>query len=185
MESFHQVFPPKPCMHLSCPSYCYMPCPTRASWFDDLINIWWWVESVKLLTVWSSQLPCYIVPLRLQYFPQHLLNTLSLCSSLNVRNQTLHPYKTRGKFTILCTLIYIFWIANWKIKDSAPNDSKDFLTSNCSGIMNFPPNFSLTKYKREMTSSPTMLYHQIHFYACSFQNWCQIFSTGTHIVPIL
>jgi len=37
-------------------------------------------------------------------------------------------------------LIFIFWIANWKIKDSAPNDSKDSLTSNCSGILNFTPN---------------------------------------------
>jgi hypothetical protein len=29
-------------------------------------------------------------------------NTLSLCSSLNVRDQVLHPYRTTGK-TIICT----------------------------------------------------------------------------------
>jgi hypothetical protein len=29
-------------------------------------------------------------------------------------------------------LILIFWIASWKIKDSAPNDSKHSLTSICS-----------------------------------------------------
>jgi hypothetical protein len=36
------------------------------------------------------------------------LNTLSLCSSLNVRNQTLDPYKIRGKITVLCFLIFMF-----------------------------------------------------------------------------
>jgi len=90
------------------PHMWHMPCPSHASWFDLLINIWWWVESVQLLTLWSSHLPCYLVPLSPYIFPQHLLNTLSLCSSLNVRNQTLDPYKIRGKITILCFLIFMF-----------------------------------------------------------------------------
>jgi len=104
IRSFHQ----NPICIFLVPHMCHMPYPSNASWFDHLINIWWWVESVKLLTVWSSQLPCYLVPLRPMYFPQHLSNILSLCSSLSVRNQTSHPYKTRGKITILCVLIFMF-----------------------------------------------------------------------------
>jgi len=41
-------------------------------------------------------------------------NTLSLCSSQNVRDQVSHPHETTGKTTSLCILSFIFWIANWK-----------------------------------------------------------------------
>ncbi|PNF43690.1 hypothetical protein B7P43_G14620 [Cryptotermes secundus] len=34
-------------------------------------------------------------------------NTLSLCSSLNVRDQVLHPYRTTGKI-VMCILIFMF-----------------------------------------------------------------------------
>ena len=51
-------------------------------------------------------------------------NTLSLHSSLNMRNQISHPYKTRGKIIVLYILNFIFCIANWKTKDSAMNDRK-------------------------------------------------------------
>jgi hypothetical protein len=36
-------------------------------------------------------------------------NTLSLCSSLNIRDQVSHPYKTKGKILVLCILILIFF----------------------------------------------------------------------------
>jgi hypothetical protein len=35
-------------------------------------------------------------------------NTLSLCASLNVREQVSHPYRTTGKITVVCILIVIF-----------------------------------------------------------------------------
>jgi hypothetical protein len=35
-------------------------------------------------------------------------NILSLCSSYNVRDQVLQPYKTTGKSIILYVLIFIF-----------------------------------------------------------------------------
>src|SRR5215470_7812922 len=38
-------------------------------------------------------------------------NTLSLCSSLSVRDQVSHPYKTTGKTTVLYTLILITVLA--------------------------------------------------------------------------
>jgi hypothetical protein len=35
-------------------------------------------------------------------------NTLSLCSSLNVRDQVSHPYRTTGKIIVLYILIFTF-----------------------------------------------------------------------------
>jgi hypothetical protein len=49
-----------------------------------------------------------------------------------VRDQFSHPYKTTGKITVLCTLIFVFLDSNLKTKDSAPNDSKHCPTSFCS-----------------------------------------------------
>jgi hypothetical protein len=34
-------------------------------------------------------------------------NTLSLCSSLNVRDKVLHPYRTTGKIILLYILIFV------------------------------------------------------------------------------
>jgi hypothetical protein len=48
-------------------------------------------------------------------------NTLSLCSSLNVRDQLSHPHKTTGRIMVLCILIFT---AGGKTKDSGPNGSK-------------------------------------------------------------
>ena len=59
-------------------------------------------------------------------------NTLSLCSSLNVSDQVSHPYRTTGKIIVLYILVLNFSIADWKTKDSAPNDSKHSLASFCS-----------------------------------------------------
>ena len=50
-------------------------------------------------------------------------NTLNLRSSLNVSDHVLHPYKRTGKIRFLYIFILNFWIATWKTKDSAPNDS--------------------------------------------------------------
>jgi len=47
-------------------------------------------------------------------------NTLSLHSSTNVNDQVSHPYKATGKIIVLYILIFIFFIANWKTKTSAP-----------------------------------------------------------------
>jgi hypothetical protein len=58
-------------------------------------------------------------------FPSTLFsNTLSLCSSLNVRDQVSHPYRTTGKITVLHILIFKFLTADEKTKGSGPNGSK-------------------------------------------------------------
>jgi hypothetical protein len=49
--------------------------------------------------------------------------TLSLHSSLIMSDQVSHPYKTTDKIIVLVSTLH-FSIANWKIKDSAPNDRK-------------------------------------------------------------
>ena len=64
--------------------------------------------------------------------PNILLNTLSPRSSLSVSDQVSHPYKTIGKIIVLYILIFKFLDNNRKTRDSAPNDSKHSLTSNCS-----------------------------------------------------
>jgi hypothetical protein len=41
------------------------------------------------------------LPFRSKYPPQHsVLKTLSLCSSLKVRDQVSHPYSTTAKITV-------------------------------------------------------------------------------------
>jgi hypothetical protein len=53
-----------------------------------------------------------------KYSPQHLFaNTLSLCSSLNVRDQVSHPYRTTGKIIIL-------YILNGMFLDSRREDKR-------------------------------------------------------------
>ena len=59
-------------------------------------------------------------------------DTLSPRSSLHVSDQVSHPHKTTGKIMVLSILIFKFLVANWKTKDSAPNDSKQSLTFICS-----------------------------------------------------
>jgi hypothetical protein len=53
--------------------------------------------------------------------------TLSLCSSLKVRDQVSHPYRTTGKITVLFILIFSFLIWDVKTKDFGRNDNKHSL----------------------------------------------------------
>jgi hypothetical protein len=47
VDSFPQIYPPKPCMHLSSPHMCYMPCVSQSS----LFNHRWGVQGIKLNAV--------------------------------------------------------------------------------------------------------------------------------------
>ena len=109
---------------------CTSPVPVRASWparliLLDLITRTIFGEQYRSLTsalLWFSVLPCYLVPLRPKYSPQHpVLNTLSLRSSLNVSNQVSHPYTTSGKIIVLYIFSLYFWIEKWKTKYSPSN----------------------------------------------------------------
>jgi hypothetical protein len=75
---------------LSSPYTCYMPSPSHSPWLDPN-NIWWAVQIMKLLIMKFSPLPCYLVPLRPKYSPQHRIlrhpqrlkcNTGKVCNCL-------------------------------------------------------------------------------------------------------
>jgi hypothetical protein len=58
---------------------------------------------------------CNFPSLNSIYSPQHLIfKHLNLCSSLRVRDQVSHPYKTRGKLQSLFILIVKFLDRNAK-----------------------------------------------------------------------
>jgi hypothetical protein len=61
-------------------------------------DIWWVVQLLKLLTMHSSPLPCYLVPLRPKYLPQHPIMYNDMTSMLTC--QHAEPYQ------ILKTLLY-------------------------------------------------------------------------------
>jgi hypothetical protein len=66
-------------------------------------------EAYKL---WSSSLCSLVQPPATSSLlgPNILLfsNTLNLCSSLSVRDQVSHPYKTTGKIIVSYILIFMF-----------------------------------------------------------------------------
>ena len=90
----------------------------------------------------SSPLPCYLVPLRPKYSPQHpVLEHPKLSSPLNVSDQVSHPHKT-GKMIVMCNLIFIFLYS--KLEDeSATNESHQ-----------------TTQYKLRQQPQPTTAYEQ-------------------------
>jgi hypothetical protein len=64
---------------------------------------------MKFLVMQLPPISCHFNSLRSKYSPQHpVLQHLSLCSSLNVRDQVLHPYRTTGKIIVLYILIFMF-----------------------------------------------------------------------------
>jgi hypothetical protein len=67
------------------------------------------VQNMKLLVVYSSPLPCYLIRLRPRYCiicNTIFSETLSLYSSLSSKDHVLHPYKTTGKIIVLFILSF-------------------------------------------------------------------------------
>jgi hypothetical protein len=64
---------------------------------------------MELLVMQFSPTSYYFISLRTNILLSALFsNTLSLCSSLNVRDQVLHAYRNIGKIIVLYILIFIF-----------------------------------------------------------------------------
>jgi hypothetical protein len=76
-----------------------MPRPSHSSWFDHHNNIWCSSPLCSLVKIPATSSHLGLNSL----FSTLFSNALSLCSSLSVRDQLAHPYKTTGK--IVCILI--------------------------------------------------------------------------------
>jgi hypothetical protein len=86
-----------------------MPCPSHPPWLYHPHYIWRRLQRSSSLYS-SLQLPI-ISPL---FGPNIVLSTLfcnnfGLCSSLNVRDQVSHPYKTTDKIIVSYVLILKFF----------------------------------------------------------------------------
>jgi hypothetical protein len=85
---------------------CYMPCPSHPPSLDHSDYTWRRVQVMKLLSMQLSPTFRHSSP----FGPNILLstlfsNTLTVCSSLNVRDQISHPYRTTRKIIVLYILI--------------------------------------------------------------------------------
>jgi hypothetical protein len=64
---------------------------------------------MKFLTVQLPPFSRHLIPLRSKYSSQNpVLNTLSLCFYLSVRDKVSHPYKTTGRIMVLYILTFTF-----------------------------------------------------------------------------
>jgi hypothetical protein len=59
----------------------------------------------------------------------YFFNAFSLRSSLNVRDQVLHPNKTTGKITVLYILVFIFSYGKMEDKTFCAEQQRASLTS--------------------------------------------------------
>ena len=75
------------------PHTCYVPCPSHSSLFYHPHNIGWAVRVIKFLIMYFSSLPCYIIPLRPKYYPQHPI--------LENPKPTFLPQCERPRFTTI------------------------------------------------------------------------------------
>jgi hypothetical protein len=82
-------------------------------WPDYSNYTWRRVHIMKLLVTQFSPFTGQLIPLRSKYPPQHLLSN-SLCSSLNVRDQVSHPYRTTAKIIFLYILMFKFFDSRWE-----------------------------------------------------------------------
>jgi hypothetical protein len=80
------------------PPASHMSRPSHPPWFNHGNNIPLGIQAMKFIIMqfypWSVFLP---------------IRCLSICSSLEKRDQVTHPYSTTGKITVLCILIFSFF----------------------------------------------------------------------------
>jgi hypothetical protein len=106
-----------------------MSCPSHPPWFDHL-------NFGEVYKLWSSLQRLLQPPTTSSVLGPNIListlfsNNLNLCSSLSVRDQISHPYKTYGVIMVLYILICKFLEMKWD--NSEQNGSKHFPNLMCS-----------------------------------------------------
>jgi hypothetical protein len=98
---FPSDFPHQNPVHFTLLSHaCHMSRPPHSPSFDLPNDILGWVQALHCATysVLPSPYPTLVL----------FSNTLSLCSSLSVRDQVSHPYKTTGRIMVLYILTFTF-----------------------------------------------------------------------------
>ena len=86
-------------------SHICATCPAHLTLFYLITRII--LEIIKLLVMQSSWLHWYLLGPNV-FLSTPFSNTLSLCSSLSVRDRVSRPYKTTGKIVVLNILIIMF-----------------------------------------------------------------------------
>jgi hypothetical protein len=118
--------------HLRCTPR--LPHPLR---LDNPNDTWRKLQVMKLFVMQFSPPSRHFIPLRCKYSPQHpVLDTINLCSSLNVRDLVSHTYRTTGKiiYSPLCSIIFNFSTAEDKTEGSGLNGSMHYQNSMSSWI---------------------------------------------------
>ena len=82
----------------------YMLRPLHSSRYDHWNDNGWGLRIIKLLIVYFSPLPCYLVPFTTNILNTLFSNNLSLRSFLNVNDQVSHSYKTTCRYSYIYTL---------------------------------------------------------------------------------
>jgi hypothetical protein len=128
---------------------CIPPRPMRATFFAHPLlndsNYTW--QTVQIMKLFIMQFPQSSITLSL-FGPNILLsilvsNTLRLCSSLNVRDQVSHPYKTTGKIIFLHIFIFYSFRQQMKRKQVRncalfPHKSNFYLLLSSPNILTLP-----------------------------------------------
>jgi hypothetical protein len=71
---------------------------------------------MKFPAMQLTPLSHYFIPLGPDILNTLFSSTLSLLSSLNVRDQVSHPYKTTGRILVLCILVKTVNLKYFKVK---------------------------------------------------------------------
>jgi hypothetical protein len=110
VDSFPLAIPPITNKRSSSPYSCYMLLPSHPPRLDYSNYTWRRVQIMKLLVMQFSPPSRHLIPLGPNILLSILFsNTLSLCSSLNVRDRVSHSYRTTGKIIVLYVLILKFF----------------------------------------------------------------------------
>jgi hypothetical protein len=161
-----------------------MHCPSHSSQFYHPKNTGWGVQIIMLLIVSFSPLPSYLLG------PNILLNilfsnTLSLRSSLNLKDQFSHPYKT-AFFTLIikhcnwtspCLYLCTTNMYNKYRQCARTIRSQSFIKTIChSSLFQTLKHSVLWVYVIHSSSSlPKMLQYTTHpTYLVEFYIWCLI-----------